>query len=145
MVINGEGEGLAGSCHWTGSDEGQMPRLRPRDWRSRVTDRGWLTPGPGSSRSARVHGKWTVLTKSRWRLGKSSGGAGGLDGQAIKDDGDTCRAVWWFGPQNHRGGQFPGLGQNPGAVLAGIGGGMCRHREAKLSYEGRVAIGSTDL
>lgn len=35
--------------------------------------------------------------------------------------------------------------QNPGAIIAGIGGGTCRHREMKLSHEGRVAIGSADL
>ena len=32
-----------------------------------------------------------MLTKSRLRLAKSSGGARGLGGQAVEDDGHTCR------------------------------------------------------
>jgi len=41
---------------------------------------------------ARVHGEeLTVMTKSRWRLTKSSRGARGLGDHAVKDDSDTCR------------------------------------------------------
>ena len=41
---------------------------------------------------ARAHEEeLTVLTKSRWWLTKSSGGAGGLGDRAVEDDGDTCR------------------------------------------------------
>jgi hypothetical protein len=102
-----------------------------------------------------------VLTKSRRRLTKLSGGAGGLGDRVVKDDGDTCResgggvadtllwAVWWFGSQNH---WWTVLGfgpQNPGAVLAGIGGGMWCHCDAcvmaKLSHEGRMDIRLADL
>jgi hypothetical protein len=54
-------------------------------------------------------------------------------------------AVWWFRPQNHRWTIFGLHAQNLSAVLARTGGNMWRHREAcveaKLSYEGRVAIG----
>jgi hypothetical protein len=54
----------------------------------------------------------TVLTESRQRTCKSSGGSGRLGGQAIKDGGDMrrvagdaygirySRAVWWIEPQN---------------------------------------------
>jgi len=39
---------------------------------------------------ARAHEEeLTVLTKSRWWLTKSSGGAGGLGDRAVEDDGDT--------------------------------------------------------
>jgi hypothetical protein len=54
-------------------------------------------------------------------------------------------AVWWFRPQNHRWTVFRLEAQNLSAVLTGIGGNMWHHREAcveaKLSHEGRVAIG----
>ena len=41
-----------------------------------------------------------MLTESRRRTCKSSGGSGRLDGRAIEDEGDTRRVA----------GQFPGLG-----------------------------------
>ena len=40
---------------------------------------------------ARANEEQTVLTKSRWRLTKASGGAGGLGDRIVEDDGDTCR------------------------------------------------------
>jgi hypothetical protein len=35
----------------------------------------------------------TMLTKSRWRLTKSSRGAGGLGDWAVEDDGEMCREI----------------------------------------------------
>ena len=61
----------------------------------------------------------------------------------------TRKRVWWFRPQNHRWMVFGFGPQNPGAVPVRIRGGTWRHREAcveaKLSYEGRVAVGSADV
>jgi len=102
-----------------------------------------------------------VLTKSRWWLTKSSGGARVLGDRTIEDYVDTCRengggvadtllrADWWFGPQNHWWTVFGFGPQNSGAVPAGIGAGTLRHHEAcakaKLSNEWRVAVGTTDV
>jgi len=49
MVVGGEGEGQAGPCWWTGSDEGWMSRLGWRDWRSQVTDYGCWHLGSSTS------------------------------------------------------------------------------------------------
>jgi len=82
-----------------------------------------------------------VLTKSRRRLGKSSGATGGLDGRAVKDDGDTCRvrgaSVWSTLPTSglvvwaskSPMGDFQVLASNQGVVPARIGGDMWRHHE----------------
>jgi hypothetical protein len=70
-----------------------------------MTDRRWLTPG---------------VTKSRWRMGKSSGGDRRLDRWAVEDNSDTCRVVWPFGHQNHQWTVFGFGPQNSGAFLAGI-------------------------
>jgi hypothetical protein len=57
--------------------------------------------------------------------------------------------AWRFGPQNHRRTVFGFGPQKPDTVPAGIGGGTWHHHEtcveAKLSHEGCMAIGSTDL
>jgi hypothetical protein len=59
-----------------------------------------------------------VLTKSRWRLTKSSGGVRGLGDRSVEDNSDTCQdngggvtdtllqGGWSFGLQNHRPGSF---------------------------------------
>lgn len=91
----------------------------------------------------------TVLTKSRWWSGKSSGGSGRLDGRVIEDGGDTYREVWLLTLKTI-GWTVSGFGhQNLGAVLEGIGGGTWWHHEAcvkmKQSGEGHVAVGSAEL
>jgi hypothetical protein len=90
-----------------------------------------------------------VLAKSRRRMGKSSRGTERLDGWAVEHDDDTCQAVWWDEPQNHRWTVYRFGPQNPCTVPAGIRGGTwCHHEaciEAKLSHEGRMAVGSADF
>jgi hypothetical protein len=102
-----------------------------------------------------------VLTELRQRSSKSSGGFGRHGGGAIEDGGDVrrvagdaygvryLRAVWWVEAKNHRWTVFGFGPQNSGAVSAGIGGGTWHHYEtcveAKLSHEGRVAVGSTEI
>jgi hypothetical protein len=113
-------------------------------------------------RQAKVY-MMTMLTKSRWWSSKSSGGSRRLGGRAVEDAGDTCRVVGdaygssmllasslvgWASKTT--GWTVSGFGpQNTGAVLAGIEGGMWRYREAcveaKLSHEGRVAIGYASI
>ena len=87
--------------------------------------------------------------------------AGELCSPAVEDDGDTCWStgdayrvryswtVWWFEPQNHRQ-TVSGFGpQNPGGSSEEEWGGTWHHREAclkaKLSHEGRVAVGLAEL
>ena len=69
-----------------------------------------------------------MLTKSRWWLTKSSGGAGGLSDRAVEDNGRgegvvdmLLQGVWWFGPQKHRQTIFGFGPQNLVRVLTGIG------------------------
>ena len=40
-----------------------------------------------------LQGGVTMLTKSRWRTCKSSGGSGRLGSQAVEDGSDTCRGA----------------------------------------------------
>jgi hypothetical protein len=85
-----------------------------------------------------------------------------LDGRAVEDDGDTCQvrgaSIWstlpvgglvvWASKPPWMVFRF-GASQNLGLVPVGISGGTWRHHEAcveaKLSHEGRVAVGSVDL
>ena len=93
----------------------------------------------------------TMLTKSKWRPGESSGGSRRLGARAIEDavtrvEVRGMRMEYatreWFGGLSLKttGWQVIEFGpQNPGAVPVGFGGSTWRHREAcveaKLSHE----------
>jgi hypothetical protein len=76
---NGLGAVKGGCEAWTEGPE-----------RRRTSHGGWQL---GTSTSASVHGGVTVLTESRQRTYKSSGGSRRLGGPAVEDGGDTCRGA----------------------------------------------------
>jgi hypothetical protein len=71
----------------------------------------WLTSR--TSISASIHGS-DYIDRVKTADVRVERGSGGLGGRRVEDGGDTCRvvrdaygerylrAVWWFGPQNHR-------------------------------------------
>jgi hypothetical protein len=129
-----------GSRRWRWRSGGSVPT----DWERWRTDAGLgprdqeterlaaVTDIWGQRQAQRVHGV-TMLTKSRRRSCKSSGGSGRLGARTVEDIGDTRRGLedlWTvsgFGPQN----QGCDSGGNRGWVLEEVGGQVAGSRSLR--------------